>query len=87
MELSEGTLVAKQEKLARDDRRILPTKYICSYPYGSLTRRKILQHGTDGIASPPKEGVPQIFIANQNPAHSAGYEHANLGSNGDHAKH
>jgi hypothetical protein len=28
----------------------------------SLTRRKILRHGTSGFTSHPKEGVPRIFI-------------------------
>ena len=38
-----------------------------------------LRHGTDGFASPPKEGVLRIFSA------SAGCKPANLGTKGQHA--
>jgi hypothetical protein len=48
--------------------------YLCS-----LTRRKILRHGTDGFTSLPKEVVLRILIALKNPFPSAGYEPANLG--------
>jgi hypothetical protein len=51
----------------------------------SLTCRKILRHGTDGLTSSPKEGVLRIFIALKNASPSAGYEPANLGSNGKQA--
>jgi hypothetical protein len=50
-----------------------------------LTYRKILQHEADWFTSPPKEGVLRIFIALRNLSSSAGYEPANLGSNGKHA--
>jgi hypothetical protein len=53
---------------------------------GCLTSRKIL-HGADGITSSPKEGVLRIFISLKNPMPSAGFEPANLGSNGKHATH
>jgi hypothetical protein len=36
---------------------------------------------------PPKEGALGIFIALKNQSHSAGFEPANLGSNGKHANH
>ena len=44
-----------------------------------------LLHGTDGFTSPPKEGVLRIFFALKNPTASAGFEHANLGTKGQHA--
>jgi hypothetical protein len=34
----------------------------------SLTCREILQHGTSGFTSHPKEGVLRIFIALKNPS-------------------
>jgi hypothetical protein len=37
--------------------------YKCLILQGSLTFRKILQHGTNGFISPPKEVVLGIFIA------------------------
>jgi hypothetical protein len=54
-------------------------------PAGILTCRKILGHGTDGFTSHPKEVVLRIFIATKTPSSSAGFETANLGSNGKHA--
>jgi hypothetical protein len=53
-----------------------------SYLNGSLTCRKILRHGADGFTSPPKEAVLRIFIDFKNPSLLAGFEPANLGSNG-----
>ena len=44
-----------------------------------------LRHGTDGFTSPPKEGVLKIFFARKNPTASARFEHANLGTKGQHA--
>jgi hypothetical protein len=41
----------------------------------------------DGFTSPPKERVLLIFIALKNPSPSAGFEPANLESNGKHANH
>jgi hypothetical protein len=38
------------------------------YLNGSLTCRKILQHGPSGFTSHPKEGVLQIFIALKKPS-------------------
>jgi hypothetical protein len=52
----------------------------------SLICHKILEHGTTGFTSPPKEVVLQIFIALKNPSSLAGLEPANLGSNGKHCK-
>jgi hypothetical protein len=46
---------------------ILPTQYL-RYLKGPLTCRKILQHGTSGFTSHPKESVLQIFIALKNPS-------------------
>jgi hypothetical protein len=40
----------------------LPVQYL-RYLKGSLTCCKILQHGTSGFISHPKEGVLQIFNA------------------------
>jgi hypothetical protein len=47
--------------------RILLIQYV-RYLKGSLTCGKILQHGTSGFTSHPKEGVLQIFIALKNPS-------------------
>jgi hypothetical protein len=47
---------------------------------------KIL-HGTDGFTSPPKEVVLRIFITLKKSLPSAGFEPANLWSNGKHANH
>ena len=45
-----------------------------------------LRHGTDGFASPPKEGVLRIFFfALKNPTVSVGFEPANFGTRGQHA--
>ena len=43
-----------------------------------------LRHGTDGVTSPPKEGVLRIFHP-KNPTASSGFEPANLGTKGQHA--
>jgi hypothetical protein len=66
---------------------IFPTNYLLSYLQGYLTRSKILRHGDDGFTSPPKEFVPRIFNAIENPSASAGFEPENFGSNGKHANH
>jgi hypothetical protein len=65
----------------------LPTKYIFHTPQGSLARCKIIQHGSDGFTSPPKEVVLRIFIACNSLSSSAGFETANLRSNGKHDNH
>ena len=44
-----------------------------------------LRHGTDGFASPPKEGVLRIFSPLKIREASAGFEPANLGTKGQHA--
>ena len=45
-----------------------------------------LRHVTDGFTSPPKEGLLRFFFfALKNPTTSAGFEHANLGTRGQHA--
>jgi hypothetical protein len=58
------------------------TKNLFHTSKGSLTCRKILRHGADSFTYPPKERVLRIFIALKNPSPSAGFEPANLGSNG-----
>jgi hypothetical protein len=50
-------------------------------PIGFLTFNKILQHGTHGFTSPPKEVMLRIFIAAKNPSNLTGFELTNLGSN------
>jgi hypothetical protein len=45
---------------------------------------KISRHGANGIISPPKQVVLQIFIGRKNQSPSADFEPANLGSNGKH---
>jgi hypothetical protein len=60
--------------------------YLFHTPQGSLTRRKMVRHVTDGFTSPPKEVVQRI-IALKNQSPSAGFEPANLGSNCKHSNH
>jgi hypothetical protein len=52
-----------------------------------LTCCNILQHGTDGFLSPPKEVVLRIAIALETPSSSAGFEPENFESNGKHDNH
>jgi hypothetical protein len=54
---------------------------------GSLTCCKILQDGTHGFTSPPKEVMLWIFVALKKPLSSAGFEPMNLGSNGKYDNH
>jgi hypothetical protein len=54
---------------------------------GSLTCRKILRRGADGFTSTSKEVVLRTYIALINQSPSAGFEPANLGSNGKHDDH
>jgi hypothetical protein len=46
-----------------------------------------LRHGTNGVTSPLKEFVLQIFIALKNASSSAEFEPANLGLSGKHTNH
>jgi hypothetical protein len=46
--------------------------------FGFFLHAVNLRHGTDGFTSPPKEGP-------KNPTASAGFEHANSGTKGQHA--
>jgi hypothetical protein len=63
------------------------TKYLLHTKRGSLTRRKILQHATDGFTLSLKECALRIFIALKNPCILVGFESANLVSNDKHANH
>jgi hypothetical protein len=63
----------------------LPAKYLCHTPQGFLARRKIEQHETDGLTSPPKEVVLLNFIAHKYP--SDGFEPAKFVFNGKQANH
>ena len=56
-----------------------------STPFRDLLHAANLRHGTDGFTSPPKEGVLRNFFALKNPKASAGFEPANLGTEGQHA--
>jgi hypothetical protein len=47
----------------------------------------MLQYGTDSFTYPPKKDMLWIFITLKNPLPSAGFEPANLGSNGKHGNH
>jgi hypothetical protein len=58
---------------------ILPTAYDFHGKCRDLLRAANLRHGTDGLTSPPKEGMLRNF--------SAGFEPANLGTRGQHANH
>jgi hypothetical protein len=53
-----------------------------SYACRCLLQAVNLRHGTDGFTSPQLEVVQRICIALKNPSSSAGFEPANLGSNG-----
>jgi hypothetical protein len=64
--------------------RILPKVATSTSLLGSFTCRKA-RHGTDGFTSSPKEGVLRIFFRPKNPTASAGFEPANLGTEGQHA--
>ena len=54
-------------------------------PFRVLLHAANLRHGTDGFTSRPKEGVLRIFFALKNPTASAGFQHANMGTKGQHA--
>jgi hypothetical protein len=54
--------VAKQGKLGEKCPLILPAKYLCHTPQGSLTCRKVLRHGADGFTSPPKKSC-NVFLS------------------------
>jgi hypothetical protein len=58
--------------------RVLLIHYFL-YINGSFTCRKILQHGTSGFTSHPKEGVLRIFITLKNPSHRPGLNPLPLG--------
>jgi hypothetical protein len=60
---------------------ILPAKYLCYTPQVFLTCHKILRLGADGFTSPPKKAL-RIFVSLKNTYSSAGFEPANLESNG-----
>jgi hypothetical protein len=77
---------SKEGELAKEVMNFV-SRSIAFIPYGSLTCRKILPHGTDGFTSPPKEGVLRIFIALKHPSPLAGFEPRNLVSSGKHASH
>jgi hypothetical protein len=53
----------------------------------SLACRKILRRGVDGFISPLKKVMLWIFITLKNWSLLAGFEPANLGSNGKHDNH
>jgi hypothetical protein len=61
------------------------TKYLFHTLKGSLTCCKILRHGADCFTFSLKEGVLRIFVVIKNLSPSAGFELANLDSNGKHA--
>jgi hypothetical protein len=71
---------SEQRKLWMSTKHFFP---ICS----SLACCKILWHGVSGFTSHLTEGVLQIFIALKTYNVSAGFEPANLGSNGKHTDH
>jgi hypothetical protein len=80
-------IVANKDELGEGNDEFGQTKYFCSYFQVIFISSKILRHRTDGFTSPPKEVVLRIFIALKNRSSSAGFEPANLGSNGKHANH
>jgi hypothetical protein len=80
-------LVVNEEKHGERCSWILPTKYLYTYLYGSLTWRKILRHRADGFTSPSKEVVLRILSPLNIHRTRPGLNPANLGSNGKHANH
>jgi hypothetical protein len=56
-----------------------------STPLRDLLHAGNLRHGTDGVTTPPKEGVLRNFFALKNPTASAGFEPVNLGIKCQHA--
>jgi hypothetical protein len=79
--------VAKQEELdeGNDEFGLAKQPIFVHTSKEFLICRMILRHGADGFTSVPKGSVLRIFIALKNPSSSAGFEPANLGSNGMHA--
>jgi hypothetical protein len=53
-----------------------------STPFRDLLHAAYLRHGTNGFASPPKEGMLRIFSPEK-----SGFEPANLGARGQYANH
>jgi hypothetical protein len=49
-----------------------------------FTLSKILRHVADGVTLPSKEVILRIFNVIKNPSSTAGFEPANLASNGKH---
>jgi hypothetical protein len=72
-------LVATQEKTWREMAVNSVYEVLFSYLKASLTCRKILQHGTYGFTSPPKEVVLRIFIYIKSPSSSSGLNSRTLG--------
>ena len=64
---------------------ILP-KFRLPRKFRDLLHAANLRHGTDGFTSPPKVGVLRIFFRPKNPAASAEFEPANLGTKTKQAK-
>ena len=63
---------------------ILP-KFRLPRKFRDLLYAANLRHGTDGFTSPPKESVLRIFFALKILTASAGFQPANLGTEGQHA--
>jgi hypothetical protein len=57
---------------------------ITFYTVWIFTLSKILRHVTYGVTLPSKEVMLRIFNVIKNPSSSAGFEPANLASNGKH---
>jgi len=69
---------------ARNGRKIYPEVARLPRSIRGFLHAVNLRHGTDSFTSLPKEGVLRIFFALKNPTASAGFEHTNFGSKGQH---
>jgi hypothetical protein len=77
-------LIAKQERLSEECPLILPQKYLCHTPEGSVTCSTTWDQR---LLFPSKGSRATNFIALRNPSSSAGFEPANFRYSGKHDNH
>jgi hypothetical protein len=87
LRLQQTHMKAKRGKSRREIAAEFCLSVSLSYRKGSLTCCEILRHGIEGFTSAPKEVVLRIIIALKIPSLSAGFEYANIWSNGKHDNH
>ena len=78
---------SKQRKVELWARKcpVILSKFRLPLKFRDLSHAANLRPGTDGFTSVPKKGVLRFFFALKCPTVSAGFEHANLGTKGQHA--